>query len=274
MELDQILSGSLGYAKSSWSKVAMLGAILIVAFILMFAGMFVASLINNFIVSILIFLVLVVIALLAEFVYYGYLFRVIKASLAGINELPSFDEFPGMLIDGLKVWVVRLIYSIIAGILLGIVWVIYFVLSMIVGMASLASTFYSYSYYTDPTAMIGVFVTYWAIMILAIIAMLVTLAIAILFAIVIPMGIANMALKGSIGAAFSISDIKERISNIRWGKAILWIVALYFIAVIAMYVSMVTILLFVGVILVPLIILPYLSIFYARSVALLFEEGE
>ncbi len=274
MELDQILSGSLGYAKSSWGKVATLGAIYLVTVIIMFAGMLVAGFINNFAVWILMGIVLFIIALIAGLIYSGYIFRVIKASLAGINELPGFDEFPGMIIDGVKVVVVGIIYGIIYSIIMGIIMGILFLVMMIAGGMTSLTYAASYTSYMDPTAMMGFFLMGWVMYLAIFIAMLIWLAITAIFAIVVPMGIANMALKGSIGAAFSIGDIKERIENIRWGKALLWVVALYFIFIIAWYVSIVLSLLLIGLIIVPLLIMPYLSIFFARSTALLFEEGE
>ena len=46
------------------------------------------------------------------FLLYGYIFRIIKATLAGIDELPDFDEIGEMFVDGIKVFVVAIIYAI------------------------------------------------------------------------------------------------------------------------------------------------------------------
>jgi hypothetical protein len=43
----------------------------------------------------------------------GYVFRAIKWPIAGINELPDFDEWKGMFSDGFKVLVVEMVYFII-----------------------------------------------------------------------------------------------------------------------------------------------------------------
>jgi hypothetical protein len=280
MELDQIFTDSFGYAKSSWTKVAMLGAIILITFILVALGAIVAGWIGNLIVGIVIGIVLVLICIAAALLYYGYVYRVIKATLAGIDELPNFDDFVGMIVDGLKVLVVSIIYGIIAGIILAIIWGIVlgimFVTGLIAGGAASAAT--GLSSISDPTAIIGVmagmFAVYGIIFILYFIAMLATIIVAYLFLILVPMGIANMAQQGSLGAAFSFSDIKERLNKIRWVKALLWVVGLNFIVSIIFLISYVLCFILIGLILVPLLIVPFVSIFTFRSTALLYLEGE
>ena len=84
------------------------------------------------------------------------------------------------------------------------------------------------------------------------------------------MGVSNMAYQDNMGSAFAISEIRERISSIRWGKAIIWVIATYFVTIIAVLVSYVLGLLLVGIILVPIIIMPFMIIFLARSTGLLY----
>ena len=43
----------------------------------------------------------------------GYVLRVIKSTLADYDELPEFDDWGGMLIDGFKVYIVGIVYFII-----------------------------------------------------------------------------------------------------------------------------------------------------------------
>ena len=73
MDIGDVISDSLRYPSSDWIKVVILGVLFIISF---------------FIIPL--------------FLAMGYIFRVIKASLAGVEELPSFDEWGEMFIDGIK----------------------------------------------------------------------------------------------------------------------------------------------------------------------------
>ena len=56
------------------------------------------------------------------FLSMGYLFRVLKLSIDGVDNLPDFERWGEMFVDGLKVFVVQLTYFIIpfAFILIGL----------------------------------------------------------------------------------------------------------------------------------------------------------
>jgi hypothetical protein len=83
MDIGEIVSDSIKYPTSNWGKVLILGVIMIASFLIV-----------------------------PVFLLIGYLFRIIKATLAGLDELPEFDEVGEMFIDGLKVFVVGIVYSI------------------------------------------------------------------------------------------------------------------------------------------------------------------
>ena len=185
MNIGDIVSDSIKYPTSDWTKVLILGVI--------------------FLASILI---------IPIFLAYGYIFRIIKATLAGLDELPEFDEIGEMFIDGLKIFLVSIVYAIPV-ILVGII------VSFIFG--STASTT------TDDSA--GMF---WALMI----GNLVYIIVGLIVGLIAIMAIANMAYyDGELGAAFRFSEILDYIARIGWGKylAIYIVVALvafivYFLA--------------------------------------------
>ena len=83
MDISDIISDSIKYPSSNWGKVLILGIIMIAS-----------------------------ILIVPIFLLYGYIFRIIKATLAGIDELPDFDEIGEMFVDGIKVFVVAIIYAI------------------------------------------------------------------------------------------------------------------------------------------------------------------
>jgi hypothetical protein len=104
MDIGDIVSDAIKYPLSDWTKILMLGIILVIASISSIVGAFTQ---NGTLIS-----VLGLIGFIVGLFGYGYLFRIIKASLAGISELPEFDEWPDMFIDGIKVVIVGFIYAL------------------------------------------------------------------------------------------------------------------------------------------------------------------
>ena len=64
MDIGDVISDSLRYPSSDWSKVVILGVLFLISFLI-----------------------------IPIFLALGYTFRVIKASLAGLEELPAFEEW-------------------------------------------------------------------------------------------------------------------------------------------------------------------------------------
>jgi hypothetical protein len=83
MDIGNVISDSLRYPTSNWSKVVILGVLFLFSF---------------FIIPL--------------FLALGYLFRVVKSSLAGAEELPVFEAWVEMMVDGFKLFLVYLIYTL------------------------------------------------------------------------------------------------------------------------------------------------------------------
>jgi hypothetical protein len=222
MEIGDIISDSIKYPSAAWTKVVILGVILIIPIV--------------------------------NFIGLGYLFRIIKATFAGIDELPDFDEVGELFIDGIKIFIVGLIYAIPVFIIAAILGAL-----LSFGNQSALSTgdFTGFQYFTIITGYTIYFI------------------VAIIIGLVEYMAIANMALyEGELGAAFKFSEVLDRISMIGWGKYIGWYIIMVLLALVAGAVSVLTMIIIIGFILAPLIIFPYFSMFGARSLALLFASSE
>ena len=74
MEIGEIVSDSVKYPTSDWTKIIILAVILIIPIV--------------------------------NFIGIGYVIRIIKGTLASLDDLPDFDEVGELFIDGLKVFVV------------------------------------------------------------------------------------------------------------------------------------------------------------------------
>lgn len=264
MDVDQIINDSLGYARSEWGKVATLGAIVIVPFILIILFFFLGVLTNNPAVIIIFSIIGILLWIIAAIFIYGYLFRIIKATIAGINDLPNFDDWEEMIMDGLKVIAVNIVYGILFGIIVAIPIVI---LVLIFGF--LGSLFSPYAV-TSPISTWGSGIIFWIMYLVIFIIYLLMIGLMLLYMILVPLGIANMASSGKIGSAFNFTEIRNKIESIRWGKAIIWAIAINFVITIAVLVSYILGLLLIGIILIPILVIPFMGIFFARSVGLLY----
>ncbi|BDZ66871.1 DUF4013 domain-containing protein [Methanobacterium ferruginis] len=220
MDIGEIISDSIKYPSSSWGKVLILGVIMIAS-----------------------------ILIVPIFLVYGYVFRIIKATLAGMDELPDFDEIGDMFVDGLKVFVVAIVYAIP-------VWIIALILNMIIGASMDVTT-------TATTLDAAMF---WGI----IASNLVFAIVGIIVGLIEIIAIANMAYNdGEIGAAFRFSEIMDIIANIGWGKYIATYIVIIIIAAIGVLIGMLTMFILIGFILLPLIIAPYIAMFGSRTIGLL-----
>ncbi len=222
MDIGDIISDSIKYPSSDWGKVLILGIITIAS-----------------------------VLIVPVFLLIGYVFRIIKATLAGIDELPEFDEIGDMFVDGLKVFVVGFIYAIP-------VWIISAIIGLLMGVNSAATT-----------ASLGP-----GYFLAVLLGNIVFFIIALIIGLVELMAIVNMAYNdGDLGAAFKFSEILDIIATIGWGKYIVTYIVIVIIATIGILIGALTLIILIGIILLPLIIFPYLVMFEARGIALLFTEA-
>ncbi len=222
MDIGDIISDSIKYPSTSWGKVLILGIIMIAS-----------------------------ILIVPIFLVYGYMFRIIKATLAGLDELPEFDEIGEMFVDGLKVFVVAIVYAIP-------VYIIAAILGLIIGGSTTTT-----SISMDPTMMWALFFGY-----------LVYIIIAVIIGLIEVIAIANMAYyNGDLGAAFRFSEILDYIARIGWGKYIATYIVIAIVAFIGFFIGILTFFILIGIILLPLIIAPYIAMFGSRAIALLFIDA-
>lgn len=158
----------------------------------------------------------------------GYLLRIIKNTSQGIHEMPPFEDFVDMFIDGLKFLLVNLVYSIPAGIfiILAIMISIYTSFSkniLATGQISdQTMVMYSGSAYslnlqmfdsTLPLVLLGI-----GIILLALSYLIQMIALP------------RMVYKNKFGAAFEIKEIYKEIKMLGWKKYL--ICGIFFVCVI------------------------------------------
>jgi hypothetical protein len=226
MNITGNISDSLQYPTKDWVKIVILGIILIIPIV--------------------------------NFIGLGYYLRIIKTSLAGLDELPNFERIGELFVDGIKLLMVCIIYAIVP--------LIFYALSVsFAGSATVSSSTTTSSVFSSYLpGLTGISVVFFII--------------AAIFAIIISifayMGIANMAYHDSeIGAALRYREILDRITAIGWGNYMRWWIILTLIITVAgFFIDIIggILLFFVLGFLVFLLGYSYLLIFQARSVALTF----
>ncbi|MGB9199977.1 DUF4013 domain-containing protein [Methanobacterium sp.] len=226
MEIGEIISNAVKYPSYDWKKVIILGILFILSFII-----------------------------IGIFFVFGYYLRIVKSTIAGIDELPEFEDWGNMFIDGLKVLVVNFIYLLIPGIIIFV--------GVFTSIASLAAT--NTSIYTAPTsffALIGI-------------TGIIGIILALIFALFAHIAIANMALNDEIGAAFRFNEIRDKIKMIGWGKYITWYIFMLITGfVVGLIASILNIIPLIGTIIALLVIYPYFVMFYSRSLGLIFVSSD
>jgi hypothetical protein len=224
MDIGEIVSDSIKYPTSDLKKLVILGFLFLISFLI-----------------VPIFFVL------------GYGFRALKASIAGSDELPEYDEWGEMFVDGLKVFVVEFVYFLIPALIIIIgSW------ASIAALAAASTT----GTMTDPTAFIGIISG----------TVLIGGIVAIILGLIATIALANMAYNDSeLGAAFRFGEIMNIISQIGWVDYIIWYVVIIIISMIIGVISgIVQIIPIIGTLVAILVIVPYAQLFFYRALALLY----
>lgn len=254
MNIGEIVKDATKYPLLDWKKILVLGIIILFVNIVSILTAVINTI--NIVIIYLLFITGYVIGLFLE----GYLFKIIKSSLTDVVELPEFNDWMDMFIDGIKVTIVFFVYSIPAILILLISLVLSF--TSIGTISSNSSTFI-----LDIVLGSGIG------------GLIAILYMIIIYPLMI-MAITYMAHKDSeLSAAFRFHEILNKISNIGWSKLIAWyivtvIIFLILVALGSLIIAIVDVLIhpLVGKFLIPLILLPYLYMYFARSTALIYKS--
>jgi len=125
---------------------------------------------------------------LPAFVLQGYLVRALRDGAAGERAAPSFTQWGELLVDGLKLFVVNIVYSIVVVIPMFIGLSVVGGLGVVAGESNAGALF---------TGLVGLVI------------LLLFVVLGLLLAYVVPAAMANFAIEGRIGAAFAFGTIRE-----------------------------------------------------------------
>lgn len=274
MKIREITKDALKYPFSDWKKFLILGIILVIiniGYILMdFGG------------NIELWVLSIVISFIVGFLVNGYIFRIIKSSLDGKVELPEFNKWVNMGVEGAKVYIVYIVYLIPI-----ILLIIYIILSSYGAILNFNHNFgfdvfdylepaYNSLFWLGIDSFLGLiefasghFYAFIGFLYIFIVTPILLVAIA------------NMVSdEGDLKSAFKIREIIGEISAIGWRNLIKWYILTLIILGILWIITMFIFRLsnfsnpLLGVIIDTLIMYSYISIFLARSIALFYKPDE
>ncbi|KZX12669.1 DUF4013 domain-containing protein [Methanobrevibacter filiformis] len=271
MELKEIFSDSLRFPSNNWTKLLILGVFLVIGNLLV--NQVYSTSLGNSTPILILGLVLSIIGLIVYLIAEGYVFDVLRSTINGINESPDFN-FVNNLVEGIKVFVVEIVYFIIP-------FIITVILVFITGLLSVERLF------GNPIT--GNFVDVSAVPILPIVIVsIVVLILFIIFGLFLQIAISRMADTGKLSEAFNFKEIYNTIGQIGWGNYIVWYIVLFLIILlIVIALGLVfgllsllllipvigligIVLIFVLFIIVSLLLHPYIMLFSSRALGLLY----
>ncbi|HPD11668.1 MAG TPA: DUF4013 domain-containing protein [Methanoregulaceae archaeon] len=201
------------------------------------------------------FAVALVLAIILGAFYMGYLVKIFR----GEAPLPAVSGFGKLFIDGIKYLIIGVIYFI----------PVLIILAVTAGAALMAAlpTLMAMPSEPDWDVLMPVLMPIIGGVILGIIVAVIVAIILWLFAII---GIVRFARTGRIGEAFNFGAILATIGRIGWGT--------YILALIIMGVLVTIVVLIIGLIpyigiIIQLIVSPFISIFSARYICLLYDSA-
>jgi len=188
-------------------------------------------------------LIIISIIPIVNFIMFGYLMEIFR----GARTAPELNDYGRLFVDGLKLFVVGLIYSIPI---------------IIVYLLLFGATFMMMRSGSNAAAAAGVGTL--------LIGLLVVFVLAIVIALFEVIGTIRLARTDSIGEAFNFSAILAHIGRIGWGTYVIsLVVVLVAIAIVEGVLSIIPILGW----LLLLILMPAIYIFAARYVTLLYDSA-
>ena len=263
MNVKKIVWDALGYPLSDWKKVLIYGFIGLFTTTAAFRG-FIAlnGLTNPYLIAL-----LVSIELIVSIYFTGYFLRIIKISLSGIQKLPQFNSILEMLSDGIKVFLVGIVFMIP----IILVIIVFTVLSstalqIIINQALLNG--FNIQNLIGVLMSLGVgigfiYATFYIIIVLPIFIV----------------SLVNMANNNDkLGAAFRFHEIYKKIGHIGWINLIIWylLTGITFLSILVVIGTLIIVIfslinsIDIGGLLISVVLIPYLYMYFARSAALLY----
>jgi hypothetical protein len=189
----------------------------------------------------------------------GYVMEIYR----GTKPAPELEHWGKLFIDGLKLivaWIIYMIPVIVVVLLFG-GWAVFSAIQQVT-MSGNPDYFTS-----NPELLIPLIGTF-------LIGLFIAVVLALIISIIATIGIIRMARKERFGEAFNFSGIFETIRTIGWGRYILALIVLFIVMMVFWFIlAIIMAIPYIG-LLIYLVLIPLLSLFQARYLAMFYNEGE
>ena len=179
------------------------------------------------------------ILIIPGFALIGYLLRVLAYSARGEDEPPPFEDWGGLIVEGLKGTFVLILYGLVPVL----------ILMVVVGVSSTVGT---PGGIVDSLSVVGILAT--------------MIAVAILYY-AAPAGLTNMALEGRMAAAFEFSTLKKPLLSLEYFIA--WLLP-FVIAVLINIASIIVVTFTLGL---GLVLIPFIQFYFQVSIFYMFGRA-
>ncbi|MDL2247038.1 DUF4013 domain-containing protein, partial [Methanobrevibacter sp. OttesenSCG-928-K11] len=256
-----IFKESLVYPTKNWDKLLILGVLIIIANLVTVMATIGIELQSIDSMGIILG-ILAIVGLIISIIVGGYSFSIIKDTINNLDTLPEF-EFLTNFVDGLKVFVVSIVYYLIPTIITLIIAYLTGVFDNIVKILP----------YVNGTTVPETLITNLAIS--SSVTFIIGIILMIIFTLLLTIAIPRMADKDSFGEAFAFKKIFNTIGDIGWGNYIVWYILLVIILMVISWITaLITFIPIIGMIIALIFINPFITIFSSRALGLIYNEKD
>jgi len=265
MSIIELFKDSLSYPTKDIDKLLTLGVLFLFEGILSLLPSLTAALNQEFLTQILYFISNIV-GILVIFISFGYIVSIIKYTIYRNVDIPSLEIIKNFS-NGTKVFLIFIVYYIIP-------LVITLLFAYILGAFDIILELIRSFFYFSPEISFysySMVLNIPNIVLLPIVAIILSIVSTLFFVI----AVARFADFGSIKHALNFKAVILDIEKILWiNYIVLSIILAVILMVILFFTLIISIVPFFGFILLFLVILPFLSIFYGRTVGLIYKKSK
>ena len=256
MNLTEIFKESFSYSTQNWKKLIILGVLLLIPTIF--------TVVSGMNANVILVVIAAILSIVFGLIVGGYTLSVIGDTIGGSDSIPDID-FKGNFVSGLKLLVVQIVYLIFLVIIFAII------LAITGGLNYLPAIFATNATASANAVAAATLASPSPLFLIGMLIIVILLIIAMFFMVV---SNCRLAKTGSIKAALSWSGITEDINAIGGGRLACWyIIFLIIIMIISAIAGIINMIPIIGPIVCALIIAPFIVLFGARAMGLLYADA-
>jgi len=265
MEIVELFKDSLSYPTKQWDKLIILGVLFLIMGIFAILKAF-GLILSQYVAADILLIISFIISFIISLIIYGYTLSIVRKTVNNEGDLPEFNWGKNF-VDGVKVLVLYIVYYIIPAIITLIVIYATGAFNYLYQLFAIYSL--NGSLNTVPESLLtSAGVSFLTVFLIAAILF-------IIFSLLFLVAKAVLADTESLGAAVNMGDVFKKIGEISWGNYILWAILYAIIIIILSFIfNFISAIPIIGIIIAFLIISPYIEIFAARALGLVYNESK